>query len=137
GEGLGAATMAMVMSALSATLFLLVRSRFDPGINQANPRTWSELAYTVARRQYDVAGLWPRRAPIWLQLANWFEYADWQWALRLAPSVVPNIWRVLATSLFGGLGFAGSVWHRRRERRKGGAVLLLFLLWLLGVMLFP
>jgi len=122
--------------ALSAVGFLIVRSRFDPAINQDNPRTWGQLAYTVARRQYDVAGLWPRRAPIWLQLANWFEYADWQWALRLAPGVVPNVWRVLATSLFAGLGFAGAVWHRRRDARTWRAVLLLFVCGSLGVIAY-
>ncbi len=116
--------------------FLLIRSRFDPAINQDNPRTWSQLAFTIARRQYDVAGLWPRRAPIWLQLANWFEYADWQWALRLAPGVVPNVWRVLATSLFAGLGFAGAAWHRRRDARTWRAVLLLFLCGSLGVIAY-
>jgi len=121
---------------MSALAFLIIRSRFDPAINQANPRTWSQLAYAVARRQYDVAGLWPRRAPIWLQLANWFEYADWQWALRFAPSVIPNIWRVLATSLFAGLGFAGAVWHRRRDRRTWTAVLLLLLCGSLGVIAY-
>jgi hypothetical protein len=134
----GVAIAAVVVGciALSAVGFLIVRSRFDPAINQDNPRTWGQLAYTVARRQYDVAGLWPRRAPIWLQLANWFEYADWQWALRLAPGVVPNVWRVLATSLFAGLGFAGAAWHRRRDARTWRAVLLLFVCGSLGVIAY-
>jgi len=138
GTRLGATITAIAVAciALSAVGFLLVRSRFDPAINQDNPRTWSQLAYTVARRQYDVAGLWPRRAPIWLQLANWFEYADWQWALRLAPGIVPNVWRVLATSLFAGLGFAGAAWHRRRDARTWRAVLLLFVCGSLGVIAY-
>jgi transmembrane protein TMEM260 (protein O-mannosyltransferase) len=134
--GVALAAVAIAGIALSALAFLIIRSRFDPAINQANPRTWSRLAYTVARRQYDVAGLWPRRAPIWLQLANWFEYADWQWALRLAPGVIPNVWRVLATSLFAGLGFAGAAWHRRRDPRTWTAVLLLFLCGSLGVIAY-
>ncbi len=128
--------LAIVGVALSATAFLIIRARFDPAINQANPRTLSQLAYVVARRQYDVAGLWPRRAPIWLQLANWFEYADWQWALTLDPDVVPNAWRVLATSLFGGLAVAGAVWHRRRDRRTWTAVLLLFVCGSIGVIAY-
>jgi hypothetical protein len=134
--GVAIATVMVGCIALSAVGFLIVRSRFDPAINQDNPRTWGQLAYTVARRQYDVAGLWPRRAPIWLQLANWFEYADWQWALRLAPGVVPNVWRVLATSLFAGLGFAGAAWHRRRDPRTWRAVLLLFVCGSLGVIVY-
>ena len=129
-------TLAILGVALSATAFLIVRSRFDPAINQANPRTLSQLAYAVARKQYDVAGLWPRRAAIWLQVANWFEYADWQWALTLDPGVVPNAWRVLATSVFGGLGVAGAAWHSRRDRRTWVAVLLLFLCGSLGVIAY-
>ncbi len=136
GTSFAIAAVAIVGVALSATLFLLIRARFDPAINQANPRTMSQLAYAVARRQYDVAGLWPRRAPIWIQLANWFEYADWQWALSFDPDVVPNIWRVLATSLFGGLGLAGAAWHRRHDRRSWVAVLLLFLCGSLGVIAY-
>jgi hypothetical protein len=134
--GVAIAAVMVGCIALSAVGFLIVRSPFDPAINQDNPRTWGQLAYTVARRQYDVAGLWPRRAPIWLQLANWFEYADWQWALRLAPGVVPNVWRVLATSLFAGLGFAGAAWHRRRDARTWRAVLLLFVCGSLGVIVY-
>ena len=134
GLALGVIVVAGV--AVSAIGFLLVRARFDPAINQANPRTWGQLGYVVARRQYDVAGLWPRRAPIWLQLANWFEYADWQWALRLAPGVVPSVWRILVTIAFGGLGFAGAAWHRRRDPRTWRAVLLLFLCGSLGVIAY-
>jgi hypothetical protein len=136
GVNFGFAAIAIVAIALTATLFLIVRARFDPPINQANPRTWSQLAYVVARRQYDVAGLWPRRAPIWLQLANWFEYADWQWALRLDPGVVPNVWRILATSLFAGLGVAGAAWHRRLDRRSWRAVALLFACGSIGVIAY-
>jgi hypothetical protein len=134
--GVAIAAVMVGCIALSAVGFLIVRSRYDPAINQDNPRTWGQLAYTVARRQYDVAGLWPRRAPVWLQLANWFEYADWQWALRFAPGVVPNVWRVLATSLFAGLGFAGAAWHRRRDARTWRAVLLLFVCGSLGVIAY-
>ena len=122
--------------AISAVAFLVIRSRFDPPINQGNPRSWGQLAYVVARRQYDVAGLWPRRAPVWLQLANWFEYADWQWALSLAPGVVPTVWRVLATLLFGALGFVGAAWHKRVDRRTWRAALLLFLCGSVGVIAY-
>lgn len=141
-EGAGARSMFVVAAlaifavALSATAFMIVRARFDPAINQANPRTLSQLAYAIARKQYDVAGLWPRRAPVWLQLANWFEYADWQWGLSLDPDVVPNAWRVLATSVFGGLGVAGASWHLRRDRRTWIAVLLLFVCGSLGVIAY-
>src|SRR5262249_47440730 len=65
-------------------LFMFIRARFDPPINQANPSSFDALLYAIGRKQYDLPGLWPRQAPIWLQIANWFEYADWQFALSLA-----------------------------------------------------
>ncbi len=91
------AVLGVVLVACSALLFLVLRAMHDPPINQANPTTFSRLAYVIGRKQYEVQGILPRQAPVWLQLANWFEYADWQVALSLAPSVIPNVWRVLFT----------------------------------------
>lgn len=122
--------------ACSALLLLLLRARHDPLINQGNPNTWHRLAYVVGRQQYDVAGIWPRQAPVWLQLANWFEYADWQFALSLGPTVIPTVWRVLATLVFALLGLFGSRWHRSADRRSWRAVLLLFLSGSLGVLVY-
>jgi hypothetical protein len=128
---LGAA--AVLAIACSAIFIMLVRARHDPAINQANPSTFDQLAYVVGRKQYDVAGLLPRQAPWWLQIANWFEYADWQVALSLAPSVIPNVWRVLMTVCFGVLGIIGAAHHRSLDARGWTAVLLLFLCGSLGV----
>lgn len=130
------AVMATIAVACSALAFLVIRARFDPAVNQGNPSTLGRMAYVVARRQYDVPGLWPRRAPVWLQLANWFEYADWQVALSLAPGVVPNVWRIIATCLFAALGLFGAASHRARDPRTWRAVLLLFVCGSLGVVVY-
>jgi len=130
------AALVVAAVAVSALGFLVIRSRLDPAINQGNPRTWSQLAYVVARRQYDVAGLWPRRAPVWLQVANWFEYADWQWALSLAPGVVPTVWRVLVTLSFGALAIVGAAWHKRIDPRTWRAAALLFICGSVGVVVY-
>ena len=122
--------------AASAALVLLVRARHDPAINQGNPSTWRALEAVLARRQYDVPGLWPRTAPIWLQIANWFEYADWQSALSLGPTPVPTIARTAVTIIFALLGIAGAAAHRNADPRRWRAVLLLFLLGSLGVALY-
>jgi hypothetical protein len=122
--------------AASATLVLLVRARHDPAINQGNPSTWRALADVVARRQYDVPGLWPRTAPLWLQVANWFEYADWQSALSLGATPVPTIARTTTTVVFALLGLVGAAAHRSADRRRWRAVLLLFLLGSLGVTVY-
>ena len=130
------AAVAVVVVACTALAYLLVRAAKDPAINQGNPRTLGQLAYVVSRRQYAVPGMWPREAPIWLQLANWFEYADWQFALSLGPSVIPTVARVLATLAFAALGVLGSVWHRRIDRRSWRAVALLFICGSLGVIVY-
>jgi hypothetical protein len=119
--------------ALGLLLFMLVRARHDPPINQANPSSYDALLYAIGRKQYDLPGLWPRQAPIWLQIANWFEYADWQFALSLAPSVIPTPARIVATGAFTILGFVGASWHRRRDPRTWRALLVLFVCGTIGV----
>jgi len=131
-----AAAIAVAAVACTALAYLIVRSAHDPAINQGNPRTLSQLAYVVSRKQYAVPGMWPREAPIWLQLANWFEYADWQFALSLGPTVVPTAARVVATMSFAAMGAIGSAWHRRVDRRSWRAVALLFVCGSLGVIAY-
>lgn len=131
-----AATIGALFVACSALAFLVIRARHDPAINQGNPATISDLLYVTARKQYDVAGLFPRRAPVWLQLANWFEYADWQFALGLGPTVIPTIARVTASLVFAVLGIQGARWHRRADSRTWFAVLLLFICGSLGVIAY-
>jgi Protein of unknown function (DUF2723) len=122
--------------ALSALAFMLVRARHDPTINQGAPSTVESLAYVVARRQYDVPPLWPRAAPLWLQLGNLFEYADWQVALSLGPDAMPTVGRTMTTILFAFLGIIGSVAHHRADRRRWRAIALLLLCGSLGVVVY-
>jgi len=121
---------------LSAVFVLLVRARHDPAINQGNPATVRALAYVVARRQYDVPGLWPRMAPLWLQLANWFEYADWQVALSLGPTPTPTVARTVATIVFAFLGLVGAAAHRAADPRRWRSLLLLLVCGTLGVAVY-
>lgn len=122
--------------ALSALLFMYIRAAHDPGVNQGNPSSLARLADVIGRRQYEVAGLWPRQVPVWIQLANWFEYADWQTALSFAPSVIPSISRILATVGFAALGYIGARWQRREDERSFRALLLLFLCGSVGVIAY-
>jgi len=128
--------IAAVVVGLSAALVLLVRARYDPAINQADPDTVHRLAYAIGRRQYDVAGLWPRRAPIWMQIANWFEYAGWQFGLSLGPTVVPSAPRIAIVAAFAALGLYGARDHRRMDRRTWRAMLLLFVCGSAGVLVY-
>jgi len=122
--------------AASALAFLYIRAQFDPGINQGDPETFAALADVVARRQYAVSPMWPREAPIWLQVANLGQYFDWQVALSLGPTVMPSILRTLGTVLFLWLGWEGAFELWRRDRRAGMAMLLLFLCGAFGVLVY-
>lgn len=137
GQTPGATRLVFVsLVAVSAVAMLLVRARHDPAINQGNPSTPAALLQVIARRQYDVPGLWPRSAPLWLQLANWFEYADWQVALSLGPTAVATVGRTAFTIVFVGLGLIGAAAQRGADPRRWRALLILFLCGSLGVALY-
>jgi hypothetical protein len=130
------AMLALGGIAASALLFMYVRAHFDPGINQGDPHTLAALADVVARRQYDVAPMWPRSAPLWVQLGNFGQYADWQIALSLGPNVLPSIGRTAFTAIFVALGYAGSVAHCRVDRRTWIALMTLFVCGSVGVLVY-
>jgi hypothetical protein len=131
-----AAIIAVVAIAATASLFLLVRARLDPAVNQGNPASVSAALDVIARRQYDVPGLWPRRAPFWLQLGNFFQYVDWQFALGLDRAVGASWWRTPFTPLFLGLAVAGSAAHREHDRRSWAAMLILVTAATFGVVVY-
>ena len=122
--------------AASALGFLYLRASFDPWINQGNPSTWEALQRVVARKQYAVSPVWPRMAPLWVQVANFGQYADWQAALSLGPTVMPSVLRTLGTLLFVWLAGEGLWHHFRTDRRSAVSVLLLLLSGSLGVVAY-
>ncbi len=117
----------------SAVMILLVRARHAPYLNQGDPDTLSRLLAVVSRAQYEVAPLWPRRAPFWIQLGNVAQYADWQVALTLWNDVTPA-WRRTPFTLGAALlGITGAVAHWRSHRATARVMLLLLGLASLGV----
>ncbi len=123
------ACVGVVAIASSALLIMLVRARHDPLVNQGNPATLGLLADAVARRQYDVAPMWPRRAPVWIQLATLVQYVDWQAALSWGDGIFTSPVRVGATFIFLLLGAGG--WRAMR-RDASSIALALGVLWLCG-----
>jgi hypothetical protein len=111
---------------LSALLVLMVRSTHDPALDAGNPETWPALLDVIARRQYAPAGMWPRQAPLWIQLGNLLEYLDWQFAMGLDAGVAPSWVRTPFTALFALLGLTGSVRHARDDRRSWLALAIVF-----------
>ena len=120
----------------SAVLFMLVRARHDPAINQGNPATWQMLSDVISRRQYMPVSMFPRQAPFYLQIGNMFEYADWQVALGLAPDPPPAIARTAVTLIFAALGVVGFIWHRRTHLPSWEAMTLLFISATIGIVVY-
>ncbi len=134
GPALPAALALILMAVATSALFiLLVRARFDPPINQGNPATLSALADVIGRRQYDVAPLWPRRVPVWIQLANVAQYVDWQTAMSWGNGIFTRPARVVATLVFIILGVQGWRALRRDATRVAQALAVLLVCGTLGV----
>lgn len=131
----GAAILVTLVGA-SAVLFMLVRAQHDPAINQGNPATLHALTDVITRRQYLPAPMLPRQAPLYLQIGNMFEYADWQVALSLGSDPPPTVGRTFVTVVFAILGVIGSRWHRRAHLPSWEAVTLLFITGTIGIVIY-
>lgn len=136
GARLALACGAAALVAASAVAFVPVRAAFDPAVNTGFATGWESLLGLLARTQYDVPGLWPRQAPLWVQLANWFEYADWQFALGLGPDVAPTVGRTAFTLLFAALGVFGARAHWRRDPQSALVLGSLFACATVGLVLY-
>ena len=128
-----AALAGLVALAASALLVMLVRARFDPAINQGSPTSLAALADVVARRQYEVAPLFPRSAPVWLQVANVFQYIDWQAAMSWGAGIETSPLRVLATLAWLAIGWIGARSLRRDSERLALALIVLAIAGTFGV----
>lgn len=120
----------------SVVVFMLIRAQHDPAVNQGNPSTIGALIDVVQRHQYDVAPLWPRRAPLWLQFGNVFEYADWQVALGLGPDPEPTFARTSMTALYALLAIYGCIRHRSIDRASWRTWMVLLITTSIGVVLY-
>lgn len=126
----------MVAVALSALAIIPARAAHDPAIDAGHVTSWSDLWALVGRAQYGPQPLWPRKAPVWIQIANFFEYADWQFALGLHPDVGPAPTRTTITVLFAALGLYGGVVHHRLDRRSWRAFVVLLVGASLGLVAY-
>lgn len=125
----------LVALGASSALFMLVRAAHDPGINQGDPSVWSRFTAVIARDQYAVPGLWPRRAPLWLQLGNLFQYLDWQFAFGVNDRTEFSFTRALFTSAYVACACVGTRAHWRGDARSARAWLAFTLVGGVGALL--
>ncbi|HEX7238893.1 MAG TPA: DUF2723 domain-containing protein, partial [Longimicrobiaceae bacterium] len=147
-------SLAFVVVAISVQLFLPIRSGLDPIINEAAPKCaglgqamqtivtfggsgCEALSDAINREQYGKPPVGERQAPLASQIANYFQYFDWQWARSLggvqgyfAPARLP------VTLLFLGLGIFGALEHWRRDRKSFAYLAMLFFTLSLGLMFY-
>ncbi len=129
---------------LSVHLYLPIRSGLDPIINEAAPVCSSigealqsivtfgksgctDLSAALAREQYAKPPVSERLAPFSTQMANYFQYFDWQWARSIQGRIgyfAPG--RVPLTLLFVALGLFGALEHWRRDRKSFAYIATLF-----------
>lgn len=128
----------IVVGAIGATvvLFMLVRARHDPAVNQGNPETWSAFMDVLTRKQYQPVSLLPRQAPWYIQIGNLFEYADWQVAFGVHPEAPPSVLRTSLTIFYAILGGIGFMWHRRADVASWRVMTVLLICATIGVIAY-
>jgi hypothetical protein len=131
------------MAGLSIHLVLPLRAGLGPVINEAAPTCESlgsalaaiatygkagcaALAEALTRTQYDKPSLIPRLAPLHMQMLNYLQYFDWQWARSLGENLLFAGARLPFTMLFTGLGVWGASEHHRRDKASFYYFLALF-----------
>ena len=140
--------VALIVAALgvSTYAFLYIRSGLDPVLDMADPETWRSLVSVIRREQFDPRG--PLENPVnradlrtplifLQQLANYFQYFDWQWAASIMRDVPAGLTpRLFFTLLYGGLGVVGLDTLRQRDRSIGALLGMLWLITGLGLVVY-
>lgn len=142
GRALGFAlvTLAVALVGITPYLYLFLRAAQGPMINEADPSTWEALLDVIRRAQYPVRTPFDNPTQlhglgnsgrsleiIGLQLANFWQYFDWQWARSIVAQVGDFPLRTLITLGFVSLGIQGA---RTQYRADRSAFWLMAGLWL-------
>jgi len=146
------ALIALALAGVGVTtyLFLYIRAGQGPIPNEADPSTWDALLAVIRRAQYPVRT--PLDDPtvlhgpdnpgrsltlIWLQLQNYVQYFNWQWARSAAGRGFGALDGQLAGSLLAlALGLRGCFEQRRADRGGWWLLFTLFLVTGLGLVAY-
>lgn len=121
----------LALVGLTNHLYLPIRARLDPMINEADPSTWHHLWLALIRDQYKPANPFEiRNAPLLVQMNKHFwRYFHDQWTLSLRP-----LWLANGIPLL--VGLIGMITHLRRERRTFLALFVFFLVNTVGLIFY-
>ncbi|HVH11420.1 MAG TPA: DUF2723 domain-containing protein, partial [Longimicrobium sp.] len=142
---------------LCVQLYLPIRANQDPVINEAAPKCHSAVSSFTAvvtlgkmdgdcpalgaalrREQYQKPD-WKsqRMAPFTNQMANFFQYFDWQWSRSLSGTDgYFGSWRAPFTLIFFLVGVWGAIEHFRRDRKSFWYVFVLFATLSVGLVIY-
>jgi hypothetical protein len=142
---------------LCVQMYLPIRANQDPVINEAAPKCESmvsavtavvsmgrfdgscpDLGAALRREQYQKPD-WKseRMAPFGGQMANFFQYFDWQWSRSLdGTKGYFGGWRVPFTLVFLLVGLWGALEHYRRDRKSFWYVAVLFATLSVGLVIY-
>lgn len=142
-------TLAIALVGVTPYLFLYIRAGQGPFINEADPSTWNALLDVIRRAQY------PIRTPfdnptqlhgpentgrslelIRLQLLNYWQYFDWQWARSVATQLGDFPLRTLVSLLFVWLGMTGARTQYRSDREAFWLIAGIWLVTGLGLVAY-
>ncbi len=146
------ALLSFAVAAIGVTtyLFLYIRAGQAPTPNEADPSTWDALLAVIRREQYPVRT--PLDDPtiphgptnpgrsltiIWLQIQNYLQYFNWQWARGAAKwgAGILN-GQLIGAALVTALGLRGLVAHRRADRAGWWLLFTLFLVTGVGLVAY-
>ncbi|TET23657.1 MAG: DUF2723 domain-containing protein [Candidatus Cloacimonadota bacterium] len=140
----------LVFIAITTYLYLMLRARLDPGINEVAPKTFKRLWDVFSRKQYGPMKFFPRKTgvetgynplmAIWQQALVYVKYFSWQFVAfpreTRAFSVVSRYLSSFATLLFAMLGLWGFWTHFKRDKKTFALIMLIFLFTSLGLVLY-
>jgi hypothetical protein len=141
---------------LCVQLYLPIRANQNPVINEAAPKCDNpvtavasvvtlgrvsgdcpDLASALRREQYQKPPMTQRQAPFPAQMANFFQYFDWQWSRSLQGRLgyFAGL-RMPFTLLFLALGIYGAVQHYGRDRKSFWYIAVLFFTLSIGLVYY-
>ncbi|MFQ5905831.1 MAG: protein O-mannosyl-transferase family, partial [bacterium] len=139
---------------IATYLYLMLRARYDPGINEVNPTTFRALMDVVQRKQYGPMQMLPRKTdiethigviPAYIeQLKIYWKYFTWQFT-KFPRSLVETgagvgallrFFSALVTGIFTAVGIFGFWTHFKHDRKTFAIFALTFIFTSVGLVTY-